>query len=57
MHVFVNSPVAACVRLEHELRARYGLAECVVAPDLGEESLPLKFLGAGRREPAAACHP
>ena len=50
IHVFVNSPVAECVRLEHELRARYGLAECVVAPDLGEEALPLKSLapaGAG----------
>jgi DNA-binding transcriptional regulator LsrR (DeoR family) len=44
IRVFVNSPVAECVRLEHELRAHYGLAECVVAPDLGEDALPLKTL-------------
>ena len=50
IQVFVNSPVAECVRLEHELRALYRLADCVVAPDLGEEALPLKSLapaGAG----------
>jgi DNA-binding transcriptional regulator LsrR (DeoR family) len=44
IHVFVNSPVAKCVRLEHELCSRYGLRECVVAPDLGETGLPLKSL-------------
>lgn len=44
IQVFVNSPVAKCVSLEHELCLRYGLRECVVAPDLGEAGLPLKSL-------------
>jgi DNA-binding transcriptional regulator LsrR (DeoR family) len=50
IHIFIDSPVADCVRLEHALAERYGLAECVVSPDLGEDTLPLRSLApAGAR--------
>ena len=47
IQVFVNSPVAKCVSLEHELCLRYALRECVVTPDLGEAGPPLKSLASG----------
>lgn len=46
VRVVVEGPVVACIALEDTLRSRYGLAECHVAPDLGEAGLPLKALGA-----------
>ena len=50
IHVFVDSPVANCVRLERALADRYGLDDCIVSPDLGEEALPLRSLApAGAR--------
>jgi DNA-binding transcriptional regulator LsrR (DeoR family) len=44
IHVFIDSPVAECVRLEHALAERYGLSECIVSPDVGEQALPLRSL-------------
>jgi DNA-binding transcriptional regulator LsrR (DeoR family) len=50
IHVFIDSPVANCVWLERALAELYGLAECVVSPDLGEDVLPLRSLApAGAR--------
>jgi DNA-binding transcriptional regulator LsrR (DeoR family) len=50
VHIFIDSPVAECVRLEHALAESYGLSECVVSPDLGEQALPLRSLApAGAR--------
>lgn len=45
IRVFVDGRVAECLQLENALRARYGLAFCEVAPDLGEGALPLTALG------------
>jgi DNA-binding transcriptional regulator LsrR (DeoR family) len=45
IRVFVEGPVAECVALENRLAERFGLSFCRVAPDLGEEDLPLKALG------------
>jgi DNA-binding transcriptional regulator LsrR (DeoR family) len=45
VRVFVDGPVAECVRLEQDLSQRFGLATCRVVPDLGEPGLPLKALG------------
>ena len=41
VQVFVNSPVAECVRLERVLCGAFGLAECLVAPTLGGKNTPL----------------
>src|SRR5690349_6329882 len=50
VHIFIDSPVADCVRLEHALAESYGLSDCVVSPDLGEQALPLRSLApAGAR--------
>jgi DNA-binding transcriptional regulator LsrR (DeoR family) len=45
IRIFIDGPIADCVALEQALSARYGLKYCEVAPDLGEEGLPLKALG------------
>jgi len=45
IRVFVDGEVAACVALEQTLSERYGLDFCEVAPDLGDEPIPLKTLG------------
>ncbi len=45
IRVFVDGDVAACVALEQTLSERYGLEFCEVAPDLGDEPIPLKTLG------------
>lgn len=48
--VTIEGDIVECVKLEAELAARFGLEHCEVAPDLGEESLPLRALGyAGAR--------
>ncbi len=45
IRVFVDGDIAGCVALEQTLSERYGLAFCEVAPDLGDEPIPLKTLG------------
>src|SRR5579863_3041215 len=50
VHVSIDGPIAECVRLEDEIRARYGVRMCEVAPDLDDDPLPLKTLSlAGSR--------
>ena len=48
--VTIEGDIVECVELEAELANRFGLQHCEVAPDLGEEGLPLRTLGyAGAR--------
>jgi DNA-binding transcriptional regulator LsrR (DeoR family) len=50
VHVSIDGAVSECFALEGQITARYGLDFCQVAPDLGEEGLPLTALGlAGSR--------
>jgi DNA-binding transcriptional regulator LsrR (DeoR family) len=50
VHVSIDGPIAECVRLEDEIRARYGVRMCEVAPELDDDPLPLKTLSlAGSR--------
>ena len=50
VHISIEGEVAACLALEEQIMRRYGLDFCHVAPDLGEDVLPLKALGlAGAR--------
>jgi DNA-binding transcriptional regulator LsrR (DeoR family) len=41
----IDGDIVECIDLEARLAARYGLDYCEVAPDLGEEGLPLRTLG------------
>lgn len=43
--VSIDGKVAECSAMEAELSALYGLTYCEVAPDAGEEGLPLNTLG------------
>jgi DNA-binding transcriptional regulator LsrR (DeoR family) len=43
--VTIDGDIVGCVTLENRLSDRYGLDYCEVAPDLGEEGLPLRTLG------------
>lgn len=43
--VSIDGEIVECARLEDDLCTRFGLEFCVVAPDLGEEGLPLRALG------------
>lgn len=43
--VTIDGDIVACVELEAQLCARYGLNFCRVAPDLAEEGLPVRALG------------
>lgn len=43
--VSIDGDIIECVELEYRLSKRYGLDYCEVAPDLGEEELPLRALG------------
>ena len=43
--VSIDGEITQCVNLEDELRRRYKLSYCQVAPDLGEEGSPLRSLG------------
>jgi DNA-binding transcriptional regulator LsrR (DeoR family) len=43
--VSIDGSIVECAVLENKLCARYGLDLCEVAPDLGEEGLPLRALG------------
>lgn len=42
--VTIDGEIIECVELEAELTARFGLEFCNVAPDLGEEGLPMRTL-------------
>ena len=42
--VSIEGDISECIALENELLAKYGLKTCEVAPDLGEEGLPLRTL-------------
>lgn len=56
VQVFIDGSIGSCVALEEQLRERYGLALCEVAPDLGEGALPLRTLGTvGARFLRLAC--
>ena len=44
--VTIDGNVAECVELENQLSELYGLSYCEVAPDLHEDGLPLRALGA-----------
>jgi DNA-binding transcriptional regulator LsrR (DeoR family) len=46
VRVFVDGRAAECVALETALIERWGLERCTVTPDLGEDGLPLRALGA-----------
>lgn len=43
--VSIDGEIVECAMLEHRLCSRYGLDYCEVAPDLGEEGIPLRALG------------
>lgn len=43
--VSVEGDIVECIDLEDRMCARFGLDFCEVAPDLGEEGLPLRALG------------
>lgn len=43
--VSVDGPMVECVELEEALCRRFGLKQAEVAPDLGEDGLPLRTLG------------
>jgi DNA-binding transcriptional regulator LsrR (DeoR family) len=45
VHVSINAPIAACIQLEDALRRRFRLEQCVVAPDIDDDPLPLRSLG------------
>jgi len=43
--VTIDGDIVECVELENRLSERFGLRYCEVAPDLGEDGLPLRALG------------
>ena len=43
--VTIDGDITGCVELETRLANRFGLDYCEVAPDLGEEAMPLRALG------------
>ncbi len=43
--VTIDGDIVECVELENRLAERFGLRYCEVAPDLGEDGLPLRALG------------
>ncbi len=43
--VSIDADIVECVDLEDRLAALYGLEYCEVAPDLGEDGLPVRTLG------------
>lgn len=60
--VSIDGEIVECARLEDQLCSRYGLKRCEVAPDLGEDGMPMRALGlAGaaflRREIERGEHP
>ncbi len=50
IRVFVEGPIAGCVALEEQLKAKFGLGHCEVVPNIDDGVLPLRTLGmAGAR--------
>ena len=50
VRISIDAPVASCVKLEDELRRRYKLHECVVAPEIDDDPLAIRTLAlAGAR--------
>lgn len=50
IRVFVEGPIAGCVALEEGLKAKFGLGQCEVVPNIDDGALPLRTLGmAGAR--------
>ncbi|SNB74813.1 DNA-binding transcriptional regulator LsrR, DeoR family [Arboricoccus pini] len=50
VRVFVDGEITHCLALENAITAAFGLEFCSVAPDLGEDGIPLKALAsAGAR--------
>ncbi len=50
VRISIEGDIVECVRLEDEMRARFGLQFCEVCPDLDDEALPLQTLSlAGSR--------
>ena len=45
VHVSIDVPVAGCMDLENALRRKFKLEQCVVAPELDDDPLPLRTLG------------
>jgi DNA-binding transcriptional regulator LsrR (DeoR family) len=45
VHVSIDAPVSSCIDLEDAIRHRFKLEQCVVAPELGDDPLPLRSLG------------
>lgn len=45
VRVSIDGTAAECAALEAALCTRFGLTTCEIAPDLGEEGLPLRALG------------
>ena len=43
--VSIDGEIVECAMLEHQLCGRFGLDFCEVAPDLGEDGIPLRALG------------
>ncbi|MBL4928146.1 sugar-binding transcriptional regulator [Fuscibacter oryzae] len=43
--VSIDGAIVECAELEEQLCRRFGLTHCEVAPDLGEDGLPLRALG------------
>ena len=44
VRISIDAPVASCMLLEDELRRRYKLHECVVAPEIDDDPLALRTL-------------
>ena len=47
VQVRINSKLASCIRLEHELEHRYGLSEAIVVPTPENEDFIYRVLGVG----------
>lgn len=45
IRVYVEGPIAGCVALEEQLKAKYGLGQCEVLPNIDDGPLPLRTLG------------
>lgn len=43
--ISIEGDIVECIELENELSERFNLSICEVAPDLGEDGLPLRTLG------------
>ncbi len=53
VRVSVDAPVGACIELEDALRLKFGLRQCVVAPDLDDQAAAASIVGAVGRPVSA----